>query len=537
MQDAINYYGERISDILSPKSNNDVNLVTKGLVLYRQGMVIKLTRNNDLIHGVVQDVTKVNVMLDLSFPSNSSCSCPAVDICRHQLAVFFAAYSKNASVSGWVDDWKNKENSMYLFKKSLETDAYIKKKVLAEKPEHDYRAWKRYFLDVAHEELKVPPHFMVGVDRAASSFQRAIQRSEPSNRQWVPLYRSIAYYFGLKHLWDLGKKHLESHQSDLIESQMEEIFHAFTDEMGRFENSIRPFDSENFIEAFLQDTRSLSEDPESFAYYKWQVYKSIWSTAMTTKEGRQAERERLLAELENAPIEQIELTTWMLIHLYMVDQQDSYVLEHLKRLGPITCYFLLFQLEEMQHNKEFTRMIPFVDFFSKNIKTYLHEYVSIDYRRTRFLYNALQIIRPFASETKRFDLLERILRETIPFSLIPYSHYLYEKQEYKKWVELQVAERVNVLIEWTVQTKQIQKDQPELLLPIYHQQVVKLIAEKNRSSYRDAVRYLKKLRTIYKKQKQVDKWEHYITYIRESNKRLRAFQEELKKGKLIDAAD
>ena len=75
------------------------------------------------------------------------------------------------------------------------------------------------------------------------------------------------------------------------------------------------------------------------------------------------------------------------------------------------------------------------------------------------------------------------------------------------------------------------------LLPILHLQVVRLIASKNRSSYREAVRYLKKLRTIYKKLKQVNTWDSYIHYISDTNKRLRAFQEELKKGKLIDAAD
>ena len=85
--------------------------------------------------------------------------------------------------------------------------------------------------------------------------------------------------------------------------------------------------------------------------------------------------------------------------------------------------------------------------------------------------------------------------------------------------------------------KEIQKEQPEVLLPILHLQVVNLIAAKNRSSYREAVRYLKKLRTIYKKAKQVDVWESYIHFISEENKRLRAFQEELKKGKLLDAAD
>ena len=80
--------------------------------------------------------------------------------------------------------------------------------------------------------------------------------------------------------------------------------------------------------------------------------------------------------------------------------------------------------------KQHARMIPFVEFYTKNIKAYLLHYHSQEYKRTNYLYNALQIIRPFSSATKRFDLLERMLRETIPYSLIPYSHYLFEKKEY-----------------------------------------------------------------------------------------------------------
>ena len=203
MQESLNFYGGRISDILSPKSNNDVNLVSKGLVLYRQGSVVKLSVDSDLIHGAVQDVAKVNVTLDLSFPSNSSCSCPAIDLCRHQLAVFFAAYSKEASVTEWVDHWKNKENPMFHLKESLKSGPVHKERSKPQKPDHSYKAWKDFFIQIAKEELTLPPFFMVGMNRSASNYQRVIQRSEPSNRQWVPLYRSIAYLIGLIHLFDL----------------------------------------------------------------------------------------------------------------------------------------------------------------------------------------------------------------------------------------------------------------------------------------------------------------------------------------------
>lgn len=57
---------------------------------------------------------------------------------------------------------------------------------------------------------------------------------------------------------------------------------------------------------------------------------------------------------------------------------------------------------------------------------------------------------------------------------------------------------------------------------------------KNRTNYREAVRHLKKLRTIYKKMKRLEDFERFMAELMKKTKRLRAFQEECKRGKLID---
>ena len=62
---------------------------------------------------------------------------------------------------------------------------------------------------------------------------------------------------------------------------------------------------------------------------------------------------------------------------------------------------------------------------------------------------------------------------------------------------------------------------------------MKAIERKNRKSYKEAVRYLKKLRTIYKKLNKKTTWEYYLENLLEDTKRLRAFQEECQRGKLV----
>jgi hypothetical protein len=49
------------------------------------------------------------------------------------------------------------------------------------------------------------------------------------------------------------------------------------------------------------------------------------------------------------------------------------------------------------------------------------------------------------------------------------------------------------------------------------------------------VRYLKKARTLYKKIKNETQFEIYLEKLSHEHRRLRAFQEELKRGKLIHA--
>ena len=82
--------------------------------------------------------------------------------------------------------------------------------------------------------------------------------------------------------------------------------------------------------------------------------------------------------------------------------------------------------------------------------------------------------------------------------------------------------------------KEIAASDPEALIPSYHRAAAFFIDQKNRSAYKEAARHLKKLRTLYKKAKKQQVWERYISQLSASYKRLRALQEELQKGKLID---
>ncbi|MBJ8056564.1 SWIM zinc finger family protein, partial [Bacillus cereus] len=84
------------------------------------------------------------------------------------------------------------------------------------------------------------------------------------------------------------------------------------------------------------------------------------------------------------------------------------------------------------------------------------------------------------------------------------------QERYAEWIEIHslvgfsISELEKELI------KQIAKEEPEALIPSYHREISLLLDQKNRSAYRESVKMLKKLRTLYHKTKKTAVWERYV---------------------------
>lgn len=125
------------------------------------------------------------------------------------------------------------------------------------------------------------------------------------------------------------------------------------------------------------------------------------------------------------------------------------------------------------------------------------------------------------------------IRALLPRSYPYYTDYLMKNARYREWVDLQLARRVPVVSLTAPEFKTIRDADPALILPIYHQSIERLIALKNRNSYGEAVRYLKKLRACYSDLGQTVRWTVYMSRLADKYARLRALQEEFEKGKLL----
>lgn len=123
-------------------------------------------------------------------------------------------------------------------------------------------------------------------------------------------------------------------------------------------------------------------------------------------------------------------------------------------------------------------------------------------------------------------------------SLLPYSGSLYEENlmrfgRWRQWVDYQLSLGSDPLDFRAKDLQPIEKEAPEALLPFYHQGAEKYVLLKNRDGYKRAVKLLKRLAKLYKKIKREQRWEAYIETFASRHSRLRALQEELRKGGLI----
>lgn len=122
-------------------------------------------------------------------------------------------------------------------------------------------------------------------------------------------------------------------------------------------------------------------------------------------------------------------------------------------------------------------------------------------------------------------------------SLLPSSQPIYEARllaagRYEEWIDIQLSFGREPLDYRATELAPLEKDAPHALLPFYHQAIERYVSMKNRASYKSAVKLLKRLAKLYKKMKREARWIEYYELFELRYSRLRALQEELKKGKL-----
>ena len=240
-----------------------------------------------------------------------------------------------------------------------------------------------------------------------------------------------------------------------------------------------------------------------------------------------------MTRLEEEEVQDPTFHNVALLHQYLLLEDLNKASEVVDELGTELVAYSEFWLRKFFVGKRYE-----VGFFLvRNILSRMPDHLeTLDYyEATRFVRWFVRILPMDWLMEKDSTLVNELLLSMLPYSFFSYNEYLITAKAYREWVELQKYMNYSIAEMEGMGLRDVTKEAPELALPIYYTGVITAIDQKNRDSYKLAVRYMKKIRTIYKKTKKTDKWDVYLTYILEKYKRLRAFQEECRKGKLIDA--
>jgi len=149
-----------------------------------------------------------------------------------------------------------------------------------------------------------------------------------------------------------------------------------------------------------------------------------------------------------------------------------------------------------------------------------------------------QEIRKLATKLKTWDTLRPDLLSSVPRDSNDLIRIHLDEGEVDQAIMLWESRsgKRRVAVGWDRVDLEVaraaEKSHPETALRIYRAEVKSLISARGRQSYQSACQFLKKIRPLLKMSGHGDDWDDYISRLREENRSLRAFQEELKKAHL-----
>lgn len=532
MSDQLNNFSKELQANLHPTSEYHQKLVQKGLLLYRQNHVYKKQYNPPTyISGKVQDVIPVDVTLNMNEPLNSQCSCPQEGICRHQLALFFSAYSENSSVFEWVQEWKSQDQSFDILKTVKRASDLLNEAVPPDLSK-GIDAWLHYFKQT-FEDANISNEYFL--ETSVKRNYRRLLDFIPVEREWKPLYRLFAAYEALKWLNGVCVENEFHGLSSLFDFLLQEA----EESLNQLSVTSAPFAFDPYIQYLRDDSHFLIESSSYFYSSLFHFYRLLWSRLFRSSSWRHDEwnrwNERLIHDINTK--EKIEIPNIMaFIHLSFLEEDDDRALSFLKELmndDPTLILFMPFWIEELKIQKAFQRQYRYINCALAMLPLFFQD-TNSSYERQSFTRLFLQSIGEAALMEKNPYLLEKVYRGFLPYSYYKYDSYLFSQKKFREWVELQHLSAKEIDLIDKEKLTIIAKEAPQMVMPLYHEAIEHLISSRNRSSYKKAVRYLKKLRTVYKKRNRMLDWDRFFNHLVNRTKRLRAFQEECRKGKLID---
>ncbi|UJF33591.1 SWIM zinc finger family protein [Paenibacillus hexagrammi] len=507
----------------------DAVILENGWEYYHKGRVSDIELQGTSIHARVKGQKVHETIINLEDFTHSECSCNYDGFCKHIAAAFFSLYAPYGRPELLLQQLKQAIHSR---KKTVRSAASVLQGKKLEKPSSPLEdsmpvEWHRFFEGKFHG-------FSISHQQSIETFYESALETLPAYASaWKPsvqeVYRLHIILFMMRKIEQFYQETKSSYLSYYHENGCK-ITAKQCEE--RMEETLQAIDVKASTRAEPKHWHATLKMLSEFALHgkdspiDWLlVYRLFWWEFKNHPKVLKEETQRLELLLSKKELTARRRDTLIIAkaHFDIIqgNKEDAFrLLATLKH--PNTKDFFIY-LHHYYESKQWEETLVWLRYLLPTVDQANHE----DFRV--FCQYWQDTAKHLDSDAEWVQVMESLL----PRSYYYYTAYLLHTKRYRQWVDLQLANRISPLSLYAMELKAIEEHDAELLLPLYHQAAERAVLEKNRASYTTAVRLLKKLHAFYKQLGQEDRWEHYVYRLSDKFSRLRAFQEELKKGKWI----
>lgn len=508
------------------------HIVERGYAYFSDGVVFNTRVEKGVVLSCdVQGTHVYHVQLDLETVQNSTCNCSYSRLCKHVAAAFFQMYSvfdNPRNFLGRSQQPRRAKFSPAMLAPAFKNGANIPAPGSSAPDESPLRKnstvrewW--IFMENWTRNLSSAMESYRASSELLSSYQNVLGVAAAWPKDRAQLFSIHANLFHLLELQDFVRNNRQSNWFQDLSQTAERLLEQMEGMLYYANVPHLMEDHRSALEETLAIVKKLKDTDSSALYWSF-AYQMIWGSLLQDPAWIQEEQEELDRLIEDPAVSDAAKEKYRLLraHFYVMEGQDEAALKIWLPIRRLSLSFYLPYLKSFARNNEWQRFLDWIDWLERLIGV-------ADAPQYRLI---TAIWQEAMEQVGRQDECGAMLKRFLPSSFQEYAAYLHENKRYKQWIDLQMAFQVPFSEIPSLYTKEIEDASPVLLFPLYLREVNRLIGERNRSAYKEAIKLMKKVRTTYSKANLDKRWEQYVDQLAAKHNRLRAFQEELRRGNL-----
>ncbi|MGG0670180.1 hypothetical protein ABE073_16825 [Lederbergia citrisecunda] len=501
-----------IKHTFRPGMLEEAQVIRKAVSLVRKGAFrsFRFSQDHTTIEVLLDDGFEEFVSLPLSM-TEGSCSCEQRDWCAHKIAVVFHLYSQFHSLTEWLHDWQQQEAEQMALTVSERT------------PE----AWNDvlYRLTKPLREIGPSDNPNVFIHESSLMDQKVIPLS-PFEWEWKPLFELFYRLHLLNAGWSFAQGHLEeanhfTYRQWQVKMWLNEQIEKLRDIGKALGKKPRLFETDAFYKALNMHVREFTLRNEGLFEVRLEIYAIMWEFLYKDTAAQNRELAHLLDD------DSVDASFFAAYFNLTKGDEEALAKIAERAGGELVGHWL--PLADLAAEMEDTGSLAV-------IMDTIYPHIGPFFEQIPFATDRYHFIRKIDGLLEEADFPESRREELFMIygedGVSAFGDFLIERERFAEWAAL--MHRFNIPYDGLEPDtlKFVLANDPASVMPLLHTYAMRFIQEKNRHSYRRAVRLFKNMKAGAKKSGKVDFWNRYIDTVREQYRRLRALSEEMEKGNL-----